>query len=109
MLGSIADERSDGARRNRRLRFCGEARDNARSSEFLNDRLGVVTMSKPLEGIKVVEIAQEIQGPFASLFLVDMGAEITKVENRETGDLSRWLLAGLIGRPEMKNANISHY
>ena len=30
------------------------------------------TMSKPLEGIKVIEIAQEIQGPFAGLFLADL-------------------------------------
>jgi CoA:oxalate CoA-transferase len=66
-------------------------------------------MSKPLAGIKVIEIAQEIQGPFAGLFLSDLGAEITKVENRETGDLSRWLMAGLIGGPKVKNANVSHY
>jgi len=39
-------------------------------------------MGKPLAGIKVVEIAQEIQGPFAGLFLSDLGAEVTKVENR---------------------------
>ena len=66
-------------------------------------------MSKPLEGIKVIEIAQEIQGPFAGLFLSDLGAQITKVENRETGDLSRWLLAQLIGGPNVKNGNLSHY
>jgi CoA:oxalate CoA-transferase len=66
-------------------------------------------MSKPLEGIKVIEIAQEIQGPFAGLFLADLGAEITKVENRETGDLSRFLLAALLGGPQTKNANVSHY
>jgi CoA:oxalate CoA-transferase len=66
-------------------------------------------MSKPLEGIRIIEIAQEIQGPFAALFLADLGAQITKVENRETGDLSRWLLAGLIGGPNVKNAAISHY
>jgi CoA:oxalate CoA-transferase len=66
-------------------------------------------MSKPLEGIKVVEIAQEIQGPFATLFLADMGADVVKVENKETGDLSRWMLAALIGGPEVKNAAVSHY
>src|SRR5260370_7403930 len=60
-------------------------------------------MSKPLEEIKLIEIAQEIQGPFASLFLSDLGAEITKIENRETGDLSRWLTAGLIGGPAVGN------
>jgi CoA:oxalate CoA-transferase len=66
-------------------------------------------MSKPLEGIKVVEIAQEIQGPFASLILADMGADVVKVENRETGDLSRWMLAALIGGLEVRNAMLSHY
>ena len=66
-------------------------------------------MSKPLEGIKVVEIAQEIQGPFAALILADMGADVVKVENKETGDLSRWMLAALIGGLEVKNALVSHY
>ncbi len=66
-------------------------------------------MSKPLQGVRIIEIAQEIQGPFAGLFLADLGAEVTKVENRETGDLSRWLLAQLIGGPGVKNANVSHY
>src|SRR5215469_7050511 len=66
-------------------------------------------MAKPLEGIKIIEIAQEIQGPFASLVLGDLGAEITKVENRETGDLSRWLTAELIGGATVRNAKVSHY
>src|SRR5713101_9356115 len=57
-------------------------------------------MSKPLEGIKVIEVGQEIQGPFAGLVLADMGASVIKIENRETGDLSRWLTCGLIGGPE---------
>jgi crotonobetainyl-CoA:carnitine CoA-transferase CaiB-like acyl-CoA transferase len=66
-------------------------------------------MNKPLQGIKIIEIAQEIQGPFAGLFLADLGGEVTKVENRETGDVSRWLLARLAGGPRVKNANVSHY
>ena len=66
-------------------------------------------MSKPLQGIKVVEIGQEIQGPFATLFLADMGADVVKVENKETGDLSRWMLTSLIGGADVKNASVSHY
>jgi CoA:oxalate CoA-transferase len=66
-------------------------------------------MGKPLEGIKVIEIGQEIQGPFAGLFLADMGADVVKLENKETGDLSRWMLAALIGGPNVKNAAVSHY
>jgi crotonobetainyl-CoA:carnitine CoA-transferase CaiB-like acyl-CoA transferase len=66
-------------------------------------------MSKPLAGIKVVEIGQEIQGPFAGLFLSDMGADVVKVENRETGDLSRWATNALIGGPDARNPEISAY
>ena len=66
-------------------------------------------MAKPLEGIKVIEIGQEIQGPFAGLFLADLGAEVVKVENKETGDLSRWMAASLIGGPGVRNAAVSHY
>ena len=66
-------------------------------------------MAKPLEGIKVIEIGQEIQGPFAGLFLADLGADVVKVENKETGDLSRWMAASLIGGPAVRNAAVSHY
>jgi CoA:oxalate CoA-transferase len=66
-------------------------------------------MAKPLDGIKVIEIGQEIQGPFAGLFLADMGADVVKVENKETGDLSRWMAAALIGGPNVRNASVSHY
>ena len=66
-------------------------------------------MTKPLEGIKIIEIAQEIQGPLATLFLADLGAEVTKVENRESGDVSRYMLARLIGGARVRNPNVSHY
>jgi crotonobetainyl-CoA:carnitine CoA-transferase CaiB-like acyl-CoA transferase len=66
-------------------------------------------MGKPLEGLKVIEIGQEIQGPFAGLFLADLGADVIKIENKETGDLSRWMLAQLIGGPNVRNAEVSHY
>ncbi len=66
-------------------------------------------MAKPLEGLRVIEIGQEIQGPFAGLFLADLGADVIKIENKETGDLSRWMLAQLIGGPEVRNATVSHY
>lgn len=66
-------------------------------------------MAKPLESVKVIEVGQEIQGPFAGLFLADMGADVVKVENKETGDLSRWMLAKLIGGDNVRNAEVSHY
>jgi CoA:oxalate CoA-transferase len=66
-------------------------------------------MTKPLQGIRIIEIAQEIQGPLATLFLADLGAEVTKVENRHSGDVSRYMLARLVGGANVRNANVSHY
>ena len=50
-------------------------------------------MSKPLEGIKVIEVGQEIQGPFAGLVLADMGAE--RYQDREPRDRGPEPLADL--------------
>jgi len=65
-------------------------------------------MPGPLEGIRVIEICQEIQGPYASLYLADMGAEVVKIENRETGDLSRWLRAETFF-PGVRAGHVSPY
>jgi crotonobetainyl-CoA:carnitine CoA-transferase CaiB-like acyl-CoA transferase len=42
----------------------------------------------PLEGIKVVEFGNLIAGPYCSMLLADMGADVTKIESRG-GDLAR--------------------
>jgi crotonobetainyl-CoA:carnitine CoA-transferase CaiB-like acyl-CoA transferase len=47
-------------------------------------------MTAPLEGIKVVEMAEVMQGPFAAQTLADYGADVIKVE-RSAGDLMRGL------------------
>lgn len=50
-------------------------------------------MTKPLEGIKVLEMGQLIAGPFASKMLAEFGADVIKVEPPETGDpLRKWRL-----------------
>ena len=66
-------------------------------------------MTKPLEGYKVIEIAQEIQGPFASMLLAYMGASVVKVEHPASGDLSRWMFTSLVGGPQVSNPQVSHY
>jgi crotonobetainyl-CoA:carnitine CoA-transferase CaiB-like acyl-CoA transferase len=44
----------------------------------------------PLSGIKVVEIAQNISGPFAAGILASLGADVVKVERREGDDARVW-------------------
>ena len=49
-------------------------------------------MSKPapLAGIKVVELARILAGPWAGQVLADLGAEVIKVEAPEGDDTRRW-------------------
>jgi formyl-CoA transferase len=47
-------------------------------------------MSKPLEGVKVVELGQLIAGPFAGKFFADFGADVIKVEPPGGDPLRKW-------------------
>ncbi|XP_055489797.1 succinate--hydroxymethylglutarate CoA-transferase isoform X3 [Leucoraja erinacea] len=44
---------------------------------------------KPLEGIKVLDLTRVLAGPFATMILGDLGAEIIKVERPGSGDETR--------------------
>jgi crotonobetainyl-CoA:carnitine CoA-transferase CaiB-like acyl-CoA transferase len=46
-------------------------------------------MALPLEGVKVLDLTNVMAGPYCSMVLGDMGAEITKIENFPEGDTSR--------------------
>lgn len=48
-------------------------------------------MQKPLEGLKVVDLSRFIAGPYCTMKLGDMGAEVIKVETPDRGDDSRAL------------------
>jgi crotonobetainyl-CoA:carnitine CoA-transferase CaiB-like acyl-CoA transferase len=44
----------------------------------------------PLAGLKVVELARILAGPWAGQLLADMGAEVIKVESPDGDDTRRW-------------------
>src|SRR5258705_1054153 len=47
-------------------------------------------MTLPLQGITVVEIAQNLAGPIAAEILAHMGADVVKIERPEGDDARRW-------------------
>ncbi|MCB1739522.1 MAG: CoA transferase [Gammaproteobacteria bacterium] len=48
-------------------------------------------MTLPLQGIRVLELARTVAGPFCSMTLADMGAEVIKIEEPGRGDDVRYL------------------
>ncbi|GHE01642.1 CoA transferase [Defluviimonas sp. 20V17] len=47
-------------------------------------------MAAPLEGVRVIEMARILAGPWAGQTLSDLGAEVIKVEAPEGDDTRRW-------------------
>ncbi|MED2974173.1 CoA transferase [Fictibacillus sp. B-59209] len=46
-------------------------------------------MGMALEGIKIIDLSRVLAGPFCTMILGDLGAEIIKIEHHESGDETR--------------------
>lgn len=46
-------------------------------------------MRGALDGIRIIDVSRVLAGPFCSMILGDLGAEVIKIEHHETGDETR--------------------
>ncbi len=45
----------------------------------------------PLQGLRVLDLSRLLPGPYATLVLADLGADVVKVEDPTGGDYLRWM------------------
>ena len=69
-----------------------------------------MTLSKPpLSGIRVIELARVLAGPWAGQILADLGADVIKVENPDSGDETRAWGPPFIEGKDGENLSAAYY
>ena len=65
---------------------------------------------RPLEGVRVLALEQFGAGPYGSMFLADLGAEVIKIENAATdGDAGRHVGPQFLGENDSQYFQTSKF
>jgi crotonobetainyl-CoA:carnitine CoA-transferase CaiB-like acyl-CoA transferase len=48
-------------------------------------------MTRPLEGIRILDLSIALTGPYVATLMADQGADVIKVERTGMGDIARWI------------------
>ncbi len=65
----------------------------------MNDTQSAGEVIQPLQGIRVLDISRALAGPFCTMMLGDLGADVIKVERPGRGDESRSWGPPFVGEP----------
>ena len=52
----------------------------------------------PLDGLRVLDMTEALAGPFCTMMLGDLGAEVLKIERPGSGDMSRGWAPPFVGQ-----------
>ena len=66
-------------------------------------------MNKTLDGVRVIELAQYISGPYCGMLLAGLGARLTKIEEPVNGDISRRCGPFPKDIPHTEKSGLFHY